>query len=105
MLGFELQGRPWWCHGVFSDGVRASPRGLRDASSPPHLCSASSSAGVCLGMQLAVVEFARSVLGWSGNCTDPSPGDGCLLLAAWVTPVMLSIFHWHVDCILFFLGL
>uniref|UniRef100_A0A8C5X9Q2 CTP synthase n=1 Tax=Malurus cyaneus samueli TaxID=2593467 RepID=A0A8C5X9Q2_9PASS len=27
--------------------------------------------GVCLGMQLAVVEFARSVLGWQGNCTKP----------------------------------
>uniref|UniRef100_A0A8C3L516 CTP synthase n=1 Tax=Chrysolophus pictus TaxID=9089 RepID=A0A8C3L516_CHRPC len=46
----------------------------------PHLCSASSSTGVCLGMQLAVVEFARNVLGWSGNCTEPSPGDGHLLL-------------------------
>lgn len=25
------------------------------------------SAGVCLGMQLAVCEFARNTLGWTGN--------------------------------------
>lgn len=24
--------------------------------------------GVCLGMQLAVVEFSRNVLGWQGKC-------------------------------------
>lgn len=29
------------------------------------------SAGVCLGMQLAVCEFARNTLGWKGNVNSP----------------------------------
>lgn len=31
------------------------------------ILSISFSAGVCLGMQLAVCEFARNVLGWKGE--------------------------------------
>lgn len=45
------------------------------------VCSALTSAGVCLGMQLAVVEFARNVLGWQGNCTKPFLGFVVSLIA------------------------
>ena len=34
--------------------------------------------GVCLGMQLAVVEFSRNVLGWQGECPFKSLLNSCL---------------------------
>lgn len=52
------------------------------------LCSVFPPAGVCLGMQLAVVEFARSVLGWQGNCTEPFLGFGRFILVGGVIPVI-----------------
>uniref|UniRef100_A0A8C5AQT3 CTP synthase n=1 Tax=Gadus morhua TaxID=8049 RepID=A0A8C5AQT3_GADMO len=39
--------------------------------------------GVCLGMQLAVCEFARNILGWEGNTTSSTPPSiimGCFVI-------------------------
>lgn len=52
-------------------GVRRRlPGGASLFSSPPQ--------GVCLGMQLAVVEFSRNVLGWQGKCLFKSLLNSCL---------------------------
>uniref|UniRef100_A0A8C5EMS1 CTP synthase n=1 Tax=Gouania willdenowi TaxID=441366 RepID=A0A8C5EMS1_GOUWI len=49
--------------------------------------------GVCLGMQLAVCEFARNVLGWEGECGSDLVVTRCL-----VKPEAVSTRHYSHPC-------
>lgn len=56
-----------WANGTRSEGRLV--RNVEAASSVElPLCFPFYLQGVCLGMQLAVVEFSRNVLGWQGKC-------------------------------------
>lgn len=45
--------------------------------------------GVCLGMQLAVVEFSRNVLGWEGKCLLKN------FLNPWRAQSLVPVGHWE----------
>jgi len=58
--------------------------------------------GICLGMQLAVVEFARSILGYKdANSTEfePETSSPCVIFMPEVLPYNLLI--WLITCFKF----
>ena len=42
--------------------------------------------GVCYGMQLAIIEYARNVLGWKGKCSS---------FSAFVKATKVNNDYWH----------